>query len=212
MTVDIWSDVRCPFCYIGKHKFEAALEKFAHKKEVEVQWHSFQLDPSLQTQPELSTLDYFVRVKNVSKDQAREMFQGAQEMAANTGIKMDLDTAVVANSYRAHLLIQLAKEKGRANELKEGFFQAHFAEGKNIDDPKVLVNLAETAGLNAKDAEEALNSEEFAYCVKQDEMQAQQIGVTGVPFFIFENKYAVSGAQPSETFLEILEKTYRELF
>lgn len=210
MTVDIWSDIRCPFCYIGKHKFEAALEQFAHKDEVEVHWHSFQLDPTIETQPEISTLDYFVRVKNVSEDQAREMFKGAQQMAVDTGLKMDLDTAVVANSYKAHLLIQLAKEKGCANQLKEALFHAHFVEGKNIDDPKVLLQIAESAGLDKHQAETGLGSEELAYAVKQDEMQAQQIGVRGVPFFVFDHKYAVSGAQPSETFLEIMEKIKKE--
>lgn len=210
MTVDIWSDVRCPFCYIGKHKFEAALEQFTHRDEVEVHWHSFQLDPTIETQPEISTLDYFVRVKNVSKDQAREMFKGAQQMAADIGLKMELDTTVVANSYRAHLLIQLSKEKGLADQLEEALFRAHFAEGKNIDDPKVLIEIAELAGLNKQQAEEALRSEDLAYAVKQDEMQAQQIGVRGVPFFVFDNQYAVSGAQPAETFLEIMEKIKNE--
>ncbi len=210
MTVDIWSDVRCPFCYIGKHKFEAALEQFAHKDEVEVHWHSFQLDATIETHPEISTLDYFIRTKNVSEDQAREMFKGAQQMAADTGLEMDLDTTVVANSYRAHLLIQLSKEKGVANELEEALFRAHFVDGKNIDDPKVLIDIAESAGLDKQQAEEALRSEDLAYAVKQDEMQAQQIGVRGVPFFVFNNKYAVSGAQPAETFLEIMEKIKNE--
>ncbi len=211
MTVDIWSDVRCPFCYIGKHKFEAALDQFAHKDKVEVHWHSFQLDPSIQTRPEISTLEYFIRVKNVSEEQAREMFNSAQQMAADTGLKMDLDRTVVANSFRAHLLLQLSKKMGLANELEEALFKAHFTEGKNIDDPKVLIEIAETTGLDKEEAEEALSSEDFAYAVKQDEMQAQQIGVRGVPFFVFNNKYAVSGAQPAEAFLEILEKTNNEL-
>lgn len=131
-------------------------------------------------------------------------------MAAETGLQMDLDTAVVANSYKAHLLIQLAKEKGLANELEEALFRAHFSEGKNIDDPNVLVEIAESAGLDTQQAKEALESEELAYAVKQDEMQAQQIGVRGVPFFVFDNKYAVSGAQPTEAFLEVLEKTKNE--
>lgn len=206
MTVDIWSDIRCPFCYIGKHKFEVALEQFSHKDEVEVHWHSFQLDPTIETQPEINILDYFVRVKKVSEDQAREMFRGAQQMAVDTGLKMDLDNAVVANSYKAHLLIQLAKEKGCANQLKEALFRAHFVEGKNIDDPKVLLQIAESAGLDKQQARIGLESEELAYAVKQDEMQAQQIGVRGVPFFVFDQKYAVSGAQPAETFLEIMNK------
>ena len=210
MTVDIWSDVRCPFCYIGKHKFEAALEEFPNKEDVVVNWHSFQLDPNLKTQPELSTLDYFVQVKNVSEEQAREMFSNVQNMAAESGLEIDSNSSVLANSYRAHLLIQLAIEKGMANELEEALFKAHFSEAKNIDDEETLVEIAVSAGLEEQDAKAALTSEEYGYAVKQDEMQAQQIGVRGVPFFVFNNKYAVSGAQATETFLEVLEKAWQE--
>ncbi len=210
MTVDIWSDVRCPFCYIGKHKFEAALEEFPNKEQVEVNWHSFQLDPNLKTQPELSTLDYFVQVKNVSEEQAREMFSNVQNMAAESGLEIDSNRSVLANSYRAHLLIQLAIEKGMANELEEALFKAHFSEAKNIDDEQTLVEIAVSAGLEEQEAKAALTSEEYGYAVKQDEMQAQQIGVRGVPFFVFNNKYAVSGAQATETFLEVLEKAWQE--
>ena len=210
MTVDIWSDVRCPFCYIGKHKFEAALEDFPNKEQVTVNWHSFQLDPNLQTQPHLSTLDYFVQVKNVSEEQAREMFANVEKMAKDTGLEIDSNSSVLANSYRAHLLIQLAIEKGVANELEEALFKAHFSEAKNIDDEQTLVDIAVAAGLDKQEAANALTSEELGYAVKQDEMQAQQIGVRGVPFFVFNNKYAVSGAQAKETFLEVMEKAWQE--
>lgn len=210
MTIDIWSDIRCPFCYIGKRKFEAALEEFPHKDAVKVNWHSFQLDPNLETQPEISTMDYFVKAKNVSEEQAQQMFENVEKMAAETGLEMDPNSSVVANSFRAHKLLQLAKEKGRANDLKEALFKAHFSEAKNIDDQESLLEIAVSAGLDKEEAEKALSSEEYAYAVKQDEMQAQQIGVRGVPFFVFENKYGVSGAQPSETFLEVLEKVWAE--
>lgn len=210
MTIDIWSDVRCPFCYIGKHHFEAALDEFEHKEKVQINWHSFQLDPNLETQPELSTMDYFVRTKNVSEEQAREMFQNVEKMAAEAGLEMDPNSSVVANSFKAHLLIQLAKEKGRANELEEELFKAHFSEAKNIDDKETLLEIAVAAGLEKEAAEQALDSDDLAYAVKQDEMLAQQIGVRGVPFFVFENKYGVSGAQPSATFLEVLEKVWKE--
>ena len=210
MTIDIWSDVRCPFCYIGKRNFEKALEKFPNKEAVNVNWHSFQLDPNLQTQPEVSSLDYFINAKNVSREQALQMFENVEKMASEAGLEMNPNTSVVANSFRAHLLIQLAKEKGRANDLKEALFKAHFSEAKNIDDKETLLEIAVSAGLEKEEAEQALDSDDFAYGVKQDEMLAQQIGVRGVPFFVFENKYGVSGAQPSETFLEVLEKVWKE--
>ncbi len=210
MTIDIWSDVRCPFCYIGKRNFEKALEKFPNKEAVNVNWHSFQLDPNLETQPNVSSLDHFVNAKNVSREQALQMFENVEKMASEAGLEMNPNTSVVANSFRAHLLIQLANEKGKANDLEEALFKAHFSEAKNIDDKEALLEIAVSAGLDKDEAEQALASEEYAYAVKQDEMLAQQIGVRGVPFFVFENKYGVSGAQPSETFLEVLEKVWKE--
>ncbi|MFD2518968.1 DsbA family oxidoreductase [Salinimicrobium flavum] len=210
ITIDIWSDVRCPFCYIGKRNFEDALAQFEYRKKTEVIWHSFQLDPKIRTRPGISALDYFVEEKNISREQAQEMFQNAQKMAVDAGLEMDLETSVVANSYRAHLLIQLAKSKGVANEIEEALFKAHFSEAKNIDEESVLLEVAASAGIESDEAAEALTSESLAYEVKQDEMQAQNIGVRGVPFFVFDNKYGVSGAQPAETFLEVLNKTWQE--
>ncbi|MFD0975333.1 DsbA family oxidoreductase [Salinimicrobium gaetbulicola] len=210
MTVDIWSDVRCPFCYIGKHKFENALKEFNHKDNVEVRWHSFQLDPTIKTSPELSTLDYFTQVKNVSKEQALEMFSNMEDMARESGLKIDSNSTVLANSFRAHLLIQLAIQKGLANEVEEALFIAHFSEAKNIDDEETLVEIGISAGLAEQEVRNALTSEELSYAVKQDEMQAQQIGVRGVPFFVFNHKHGVSGAQATETFKEVLEKVWEE--
>jgi predicted DsbA family dithiol-disulfide isomerase len=210
MQVDIWSDVRCPFCYIGKKKFESALNKFEQKEEVAVEWHSFQLDPSIASRSDLSIIDYFVQVKNVSAEQARQMFSGAQKMGEDAGLKMDLENTIVANSFKAHQIIQLAKEKGKDNEINEALFKVHFSEVKNINDEEVLIATAASVGIDATEAREALDSEKYAYAVKQDEMQAQNIGVTGVPFFVFNNKYAVSGAQPEEAFLEVLEKVAQE--
>jgi len=210
MLVKIWSDVRCPFCYIGKKKFEAALEKFPQKDQVVVEWKSFQLDPTLKTDTSLSTLDYFVKTKGVSEEQARQMFSGATQMAREAGIDFNLEDSVPANSFMAHRLIQLAKSKDLGNEIEEVLFKAHFEEAKNIDDIKVLVQVATSIGLNAEEVENTLKSDAFAYEVKQDEMEARNIGVSGVPFFVFEDKYAVSGAQSSEAFLQNLEKSWEE--
>jgi predicted DsbA family dithiol-disulfide isomerase len=210
MNVDIWSDIRCPFCYIGKHKFEKALEQFENKKNVKVTWHSFQLDPNLKTQPEIDTIEHFIKVKGISRQQALQMFEGAQKMAAETGLHLNLENSVVANSFRSHQLLQFAKSKGLGNEVKETLFEAHFTEGKNIDEKETLLEIAASVGLEKAETEDALNSEKFAYQVKQDELAAKEIGVSGVPFFVFNNKYAVSGAQSSETFLEVLEKSWQE--
>lgn len=210
MTVDIWSDIRCPFCYIGKRKFEQALQQFKNKENVEVIWHSFQLDPDLKTQPEVDVIDYFTKAKGISREQADQMFNRAKEMAAETGLEFNMDSLIVANSFRSHQLLQFAKSKGLGDEIKEALFEAHFTEGKNIDDRQSLIEIANRIGLDKKETEEILDSERFCYEVKQDEMEAKNIGVQGVPFFVFNNKYAVSGAQAPETFLEVLEKSREE--
>lgn len=210
MQVDIWSDVRCPFCYIGKRKFEEALEKFPQKNKVEVVWRSFQLDPTLKTQPEKSTTDYFVETKGVSKEQAQQMFAGATAMAKEVGLDFNLEKSVLANSLNAHRLIQLAKTKGLGDEIEEVLFKAHFSEMKNIDDVETLTQIGTSIGIDAPEIEKMFASDDFKYEVKQDEMQAQNIGVRGVPFFVLNNKYGISGAQSPDVFLETLEKAWEE--
>ncbi|MDX1754149.1 MAG: DsbA family oxidoreductase [Salinimicrobium sediminis] len=210
MEIKIWSDVRCPFCYIGKKKFEAALEKFPQKDKVNITWKSFQLDPNLKTDAAGSTLDYFVKAKGVSAEHARQMFSGATKMARETGLEFNLEESVPANSFMAHRLIQLANSKGLGNEIEEALFKAHFTEAKNIDDVEVLIETAGSIGMDAEEVRTTLESDAFAYEVKQDELEARNIGVRGVPFFVFNDKYAVSGAQPSEAFLETLEKAWEE--
>ncbi|WP_037325024.1 DsbA family oxidoreductase [Salinimicrobium terrae] len=208
MEVKIWSDVRCPFCYIGKRKFEAALEQFQHKDEVKITWKSFQLDPTLETRTDINTIDYFVENKGVTEEQARQMLSGATQMAKDVGLDFNLEKSVLANSFKAHKLIQLAKSKGLGNEIEEALFKAYFEEAKNIDDPEVLVNTATSIGLDESEVRQMLESDAFEYEVKQDELEARNIGVRGVPFFVFDDRYAVSGAQPTEAFLQTLEKAF----
>ncbi|MBZ9630270.1 DsbA family oxidoreductase [Salegentibacter sp. LM13S] len=210
MKVKIWSDVRCPFCYIGKKKFEAALAKFPQNNQVEIDWKSYQLDPNLKTDPNLSTLEYFVKAKGVSEAQAKEMFSSATNMAAEVGLKFNLETSVTANSFMAHRLIQLAKSKALGNEIEEALFKAHFEESKNIDDSEVLQEIGTSVGMKADEVKNTLESDAFSYEVKQDEMEARNIGVRGVPFFVVDDKYAISGAQPLEAFLQAMEKAWDE--
>ena len=210
MTINIWSDVRCPFCYIGKRKMEKGLEKFAHKDEVKISWHSFELDPSLQTNTEINSLQYFSEIKGIPVTQAKQMQQQVANIAKEVGIEINNDKSIVANSFNAHRLIQFAKTKGVANEIEEELFKAHFTDGKDIDDIEVLVQTGVSIGLDEKEVAEILASDAFSKGVKQDELQAQSLGIRGVPFFIFNNKYAVSGAQSPDTFLEVLEQTWEE--
>lgn len=210
MKVDIWSDVRCPFCYIGKRKFENALQKFPHKNDVEVNWHSFELDPSLETNTEVSAIEHISEIKGISKVQAERMQEHVINVAKEVGLDFDFKKSVVANSFNAHRLIQFAKTKGLGNEIEEQLFKAHFTEGKNIDDKETLAQTGMAIGLDGNEIREMLASDAFAKEVKQDEMHAQSIGVRGVPFFVLNDKYAVSGAQSPDTFLEVLNQTWIE--
>ncbi len=210
MKIDIWSDIRCPFCYIGKRKLENALKQFDDNKRVEVNWHSFELDPSLQTQPNIDTIDHFTKTKNISREQAMQMFNGAKKMAKEVELEMNLEKTVVANSFLAHQLLHFAKTKGKGDELKEALLKAHFTESKNIDDKDTLLNIAVSKGLSLQETEQVLVSGKFSQAVREDEAAAQRIGISGVPFFIFNEKYAVSGAQSEESFLQVLNKVRDE--
>ncbi|HEU5148072.1 MAG TPA: DsbA family oxidoreductase [Chryseosolibacter sp.] len=210
MKIDIWSDVRCPFCYIGKRKFERALEKFEHRAKVQVVWHSFQLDPQLKTQTEVHAYDYLAKVKGITYEQAVEMHERVIDIGAEVDINFAFDRVIVANSFNAHRLIQLAKVKDVADAAEEALFKAHFVEGKNIDDQEVLVHIGEELSIPVDEVRTMLLSEDFAAEVQKDESLARSIGIRGVPFFILMDKYAVSGAQAPETFLQALTKVWNE--
>jgi predicted DsbA family dithiol-disulfide isomerase len=210
MKVNIWSDVRCPFCYIGKRKFEKALEQFEHKDEVEVVWKSFELDPTLETQTQVNIYDYFADMKGMPRQQAVQMFGHVTEVAKEVGLDFNLEASVIANSFNAHRLIQYAKYKGLGDAVEEQLFRVHFIEAKNIDDLEVLSEAGRGIGLDPDELKEVLLTDAFTDEVKLDELAAQQIGVRGVPFFVFDDKYGVSGAQSPNVFLETLQKAWAE--
>lgn len=210
MKVDIWSDVMCPFCYIGKRRLETALNQFPHREEIEIEWKSFQLNPSMPTDPGKNINQYLAETKGWTIDYARQMNNYVTEMAAQEGLHYDMDRAVVANSFDAHRIVQLAKTKGKGDVMEELLFRAYFTEGKNIADHGVLLDLARSAGMDESEVENALASGEFATAVERDIYEAQQIGVRGVPYFVLNDKYAVSGAQSTETFAGALQKAWGE--
>ena len=210
MKINIWSDVRCPFCFVGKKKFEKALEKFPHSEKLEITWHSFQLDPQLITQPDVNPYEYFAKAKGITIERAKAMHEGAAMAGKEAGIDFNFDDSKVANSYKAHLLIQLSKTKNLANEMEEALFEAQFLDGKNIDDEETLIQLAKSIGITEDEAKNALKSDELGYLVKQDMQLAAQLGINAVPFFVINDKYGISGAQQPELFLEALEKTWEE--
>lgn len=210
MKIEIWSDVLCPFCYIGKRNFEQALKQFAHKDKVEVVWRSYQLDPEVQHIPGRSVHDYLSERKGMSRQQAKQLNDQVTAMAKEAGLEYNLDQAVVANTFDAHRLTHVAAEYGLQNEAEERLFSAYFTEGKNIGDPDTLVRLGSDIGLNPDVVKKTLHSDAYGNEVRSDQLRAQQTGIRGVPFFVFNNKYAVSGARPSEVFAGVLSQVWDE--
>lgn len=210
MKVEIWSDVMCPFCYIGKRRFEAALERFPHRDDIEVVWKSFQLNPQMKTDPTKSVNEYLAENKGWSIEQARQANEYVTRMAKEVGLEYHMDKAVVANSFDAHRLIQLAKSKGLGDEMEESLFNAYFTEGKNTADHDVLTELGRSAGLDEQETRETLAGTAFTEQVEQDIYESHQVGVRGVPFFVLNDRYAVSGAQPVDTFVGALNKAWSE--
>ncbi len=210
MDVEIWSDIMCPFCYIGKRKFEHALNQFPHKDLVNVVWKSFQLNPDMQTEPGKNINQYLAEIKGWSLDEAKRMNDRVTAMAQEVGLSYDFDKAVVANSFDAHRLIQLAKQNGLGDEIEERLFRAYFTEGRDTSDHATLIELGSEIGLDATAIEQMLTSSQFAEAVHRDVYEAQQVGARGVPFFVLNRRYAVSGAQQPETFLGALTTAWSE--
>jgi protein disulfide-isomerase len=212
MKVEIWSDIACPFCYIGKKNYEIALEEFADASKIELEWYSFQLDPTIPEQGDdgVNMMTYLEQSKGMPASQIQEMFGNISEMGKDVGIEFNFDKAVIANTMNAHRLLQLAKTKGLSNEAEETLFKAYFTEGVDIGNREVLKSLGLLIGLEEADLDQVLNSDAFSYEVNQDIREGANIGVQGVPFFVFNRRYGISGAQPVEAFLETINKAFSE--
>lgn len=210
MKIEVWSDVMCPFCYIGKRNFEKALEQFADKEHIEVVWKSFQLDASIPEIANESQEEYLVRRKGMSQNQVKDMLKNVSQMAEQAGLHYNLDQAVMVNSRKAHHFIQFAKTKNLANEAEERLFQAFFIEGENIAEIETLIRLGKNIGLEEKELSSVFTDKKYTDLMNQDIQEAQRIGVNGVPFFVFDRKYAVSGAQPPQAFLETITQSFAE--
>lgn len=206
MQVEIWSDIMCPFCYIGKRKFEAALEKFPKKNEVEIIWKSYQLDPNIKEQPGKDIYSYLAEAKGQSLEWSKKMHENVVNMAKSVGLEYNFDKAVIANSFDAHRVIQFAKKHGLGDALEERLFKAYFTEGKNFADHETLAAIGEEVGLDRKEILSLLNSNDLADNVHSDIEEGMRLGLRGVPFFVFNRKIGVSGAQESAVFLQALEE------
>jgi protein disulfide-isomerase len=210
LKVQIWSDIMCPFCYIGKRRIEEALQNFEHKEAVEIEWKSYQLDASFIASPEDNMVEHLAEKYRKDKDWAQNMLDNMTQNAKTEGLDFHFEKAILANSFNAHRLLHLAKKYNLANDLEELLFKAYLTEGKNVNDLDTLSKLGIEVGLDSEEITQVLNSDTYGAGVKKDQEEANAIGVQGVPFFVLDNKYAISGAQPASAFLETLEKVWQE--
>lgn len=206
MKIEIWSDIMCPFCYIGKRQLETALEQFPNDN-IEIEWKSFQLDPTIEPQSGKDVYTFLAERKGISVEQSIEMHKGVVERAKSVGLDYHFDKAIISNSLTAHRIIHLAKKNNLGDEMEEIFFKAYFTEGRDLNDAQTLIELGTKAGLNSDEVKEVVENENlYLNDVHSDIQEANQIGVQGVPFFVFDRKYAVSGAQPVEAFVQTIKE------
>lgn len=213
MNIEIWSDVVCPWCYIGKRRLETALSRFPHVDDVTVIWRSFELNPSAPKTSTESTRQMLARKYGVSLEQADAMQERVGGLAAQEGLNYRLELTKPESSFDAHRLLHFAKEYGRQDALKERLFAAYFTEGASLGDPETLIALAVDAGLEKQAVADVLARGDYAGAVRADREQAARLGIQGVPFFVITGSsgpFGLSGAQPAETILQALEKA-REL-
>lgn len=209
MRVDIWSDVVCPFCYIGKKRLEAAAKESGI--ELEVHWHSFQLDPEAPVRQEVSNSERLAQKYGRSVPEVEDMQRNIAAMAKQEGIEFNWEGANSGNTLNAHRIIHLAQSKGLGNEAQEAFFYSYMTQGLPIGERETLEDVAARIGLNPVEVDDLLDSDEFADFVKFDqEVARDRLKVTGVPFFVFDQRIALAGAQPKEVFLQVLEKASEE--
>ena len=211
MEVEIWSDVVCPWCYVGKRRFEAALAGFAHRDQVRVTWRAFELDPAA---PAVKDGEYAERLAakyRFGVDEARKMISRMVETGAVNGLSLRFDIAKAGNTFDAHRLLHLARARGMQDELYERLLAAYFTEGVPVGDREALAELAAEAGLNPDEVRKVLDGDAYAADVREDEGQARRLGISSVPFFVFGRTYALAGAHPPEVLLDALEQAWAEV-
>jgi predicted DsbA family dithiol-disulfide isomerase len=204
MKVEVWSDVVCPWCYIGKRRFESALSDYEHASDVEIVWRSFELDPHAPRVQGESAVEHLAGKYGMTLDQARAAQSRVSTIAAGEGLEYRLGETQRGNSFDAHRLLQLARVRGLQGDVKERFLRAYFIEAESIGDPQALQRLAVEAGLERDEVAEVLAGERFATEVREDERRAQSLGIRAVPFFVLDERIGVEGAQPSEVILQAL--------
>jgi len=211
IALEVWSDIVCPWCYIGKRRLETALSRFERGDLVSVTWRSYLLDPGAPRTPVETTRAMLARKYGVSLEQADAMQARVTGVAAQEGLRYKLEATRHESSLDAHRLLHLAKRHGLQADLKERLFSAHFREGLSISDPQELTRLAAEAGLGGEDVRRVLSGSDFADEVRADIDQARALGIQGVPFFVIAGRYGVSGAQPADVLLQAMEEAVKEL-
>jgi predicted DsbA family dithiol-disulfide isomerase len=210
VRVEIWSDVICPWCYIGKRQFEHALQDFEHRDKVEVVHRSFQLDPTFPHGETVDVADMLADKYGMPREQAVEMNRQMEERAAGVGLEYHLKDGKAGNTSAAHRLVHLAAKHNLQDELVEALFKAHFTDRRSVFDHDTLTKIAEETGLDATAARETLSSGTFAAEVEADQREARDLGATGVPFFVIDRRYGISGAQPPEAFTQALTRAWTD--
>lgn len=213
IKIDIWSDIACPWCYIGKRKFEAGSGLFAGSgddRAVEVEYHSFELSPDTPVDFDGSEIDFLAGHKGMQPEQVHGMLERVTGIASSVGLDYDFDALKHTNTVKAHELLHFAKANGKQLELAERLFKAYFVEGKHVGRIEDLADLAAEVGLDRAAAVAALESNEFLSDVRADQSLAQEYGIQGVPFFVIDGRYGVSGAQDAATFAQVLEQVWTE--
>lgn len=213
LKIDVWSDIACPWCYIGKRNLEggiAAFKKEHPKTEIEVEYHSYELSPDTPVDFEGTPIDFLVKHKRMPEAQVREMIDRVVGVAAQAGLNYNYDILKQTKTVKAHELLHYAKAHGKQVEMKERLLRAHFVEGAHVGREEDLADLAAEVGLDREDVLRSLRESEYLEAVRADQQQAAAYGITGVPFFVLNDKYGVSGAQPVETFAEALSMVEQE--
>lgn len=210
VNIEIWSDIVCPWCYIGKRRFEEALRNFAHREDVTVIWRSFELDRHAPPVRPGDLATNLARKYGMDREGARRAIEHMTAQAAGEGLAYDLEHARGGNTFDAHRLLHLAAERGIQDQVKEAFLAAYHVDGVAIGDRAALAGVAVDAGLAAADVDAVLNGDAFAEAVRADEDEAGELGIGGVPFFVIDRRFAVSGAQPADVILSALDRAWQK--
>jgi len=207
MKIEIWSDIACPYCYVGSENFENALKQFGHKEEIEIVMHSFELEPNIRPNTGEPQHQAVMRKYHQTSGQAQHTLDVAAQAGKQAGIKIDFDKVITTNTFDAHRLIKFAKANGKASEIKNALFKAYFSDGRHIGNKEQLIEIAAENGL---EAEAMLESDAYFHEVRKDEAFAQQLGVNSVPYFRLNGRHVITGARPVHVFVQILEQLWNE--